>query len=101
MIARLWHGATLSTRANEYLDYLRAVGLPGYQGVPGFQGAEILTRAEGTETHFLVISHWESMEAVARFAGDPVDRAHYYPRDPEFLLALEPNVLHYEVAATD
>jgi heme-degrading monooxygenase HmoA len=99
MIARIWHGATPTARAEEYLHYLEAVGLPGYQGIDGFRGAQILTRTEGMATHFLVVSHWDSMDAVARFAGDPVDQAHYYPRDPEFLLELEPKVVHYVVAA--
>ncbi len=38
------------------------------------------------------------MEAVREFAGQAVDRAKYYPEDPEYLLELEPNVVHYEVA---
>jgi len=100
MIARLWHGATRSDRAEAYLRYLHETGLPGYQNVPGNQGVQILTRVEGAATHFLVISNWESKEAVTHFAGEPVDRAQYYPRDREFLLELEPKVLHYQVAAT-
>ncbi len=99
MIARLWHGATPAARAQEYLRYLEQVGLPGYLGIAGFQRAQILTRIEGPTAHFLVVSYWDSMEAIARFAGDPIDRAQYYPRDAEFLLELEPKVLHYEVAA--
>jgi len=100
MIARLWHGATRSDRAEAYLRYLHETGLPGYKTVPGIKGVQVLMREEGTATHFLVISYWESMEAVARFAGEPVDRAQYYPRDREFLLELEPQVVHYQVAAT-
>jgi heme-degrading monooxygenase HmoA len=100
MIARLWHGATPSGRSEEYLRYLHETGLPGYQNVPGNQGVQILTRVEGAATHFLVISYWDSREAVARFAGEPVERAQYYPRDREFLLELEPKVVHYQVAAT-
>jgi hypothetical protein len=41
---------------------------------------------------------WESFEAIARFAGEPVEKARYYPEDEAFLLELTPEVEHYELA---
>src|SRR5256885_10813478 len=35
------------------------------------------------------------------FAGDDVERAHYYPEDRDYLLELEPTVTHYEVSEQD
>ena len=32
---------------------------------------------------------------------DDVENAVYYPRDPEYLLELEPHVRHYEVFADE
>jgi heme-degrading monooxygenase HmoA len=49
------------------------------------------------EATFLLISLWESWEAIRAFAGEDVERARYYPQDTQFLLELEPNVTHYEV----
>jgi len=98
MIARLWHGRTRAAHSDDYLAYLIDVGIPGYQGTPGYLGAEILRRTEGSEAHFLLISYWESFEAIARFAGNEPERARYYPMDPDFLLELEPKVVRYEVA---
>jgi hypothetical protein len=46
---------------------------------------------------FVFVSLWDSWEAIRRFAGDTPERAVYYPEDSAFLLALEPNVEHYEV----
>jgi len=37
------------------------------------------------------------MDAIRIFAGEDVERAHYYPEDREYLLELEPTVTHYEV----
>jgi len=48
-------------------------------------------------THFLLISLWDSLDAIQRFAGADVDRAKYYPEGRKFLLELEPTVTHYEV----
>ena len=45
------------------------------------------------------MSLWESMEAIRRFAGADVEKAVYYPKDTEFLLELEPKVVHDEVLA--
>jgi heme-degrading monooxygenase HmoA len=78
---------------------LHETGIPGYRATEGNRGVQILRRIEGEIAHFLVISYWESFEAIRRFAGEEMEKAVYYPRDREFLLGLEPNVTHYELAA--
>ena len=98
MIARLWHGITPAARSEAYLDFLVRTGISDYRKTPGNRGAQILMRKEGEVAHFLLISLWDSMKAVRGFASPAVDRAKYYPEDPEYLLELEPNVVHYEVA---
>jgi heme-degrading monooxygenase HmoA len=99
MIARLWHGAIPAARADEYMRYLEQTGLPDYRATPGNRGVYVLRRAEEAVAHFLLVSLWDSQEAIRAFAGDDMDRAQYYPEDAEFLLELEPTVTHYEVAA--
>ena len=99
MIARTWHGVTLASRSDEYLEYLRKTGVKGYRAIPGNRGVYALRRTEDGKAHFLLISLWDSMDAVRRFAGPDVERAVYYPEDKEFLMELEPGVLHYEVLA--
>jgi heme-degrading monooxygenase HmoA len=48
------------------------------------------------QTEFLLLSLWESHEAIRAFAGEDLERAVYYAKDEEFLLELEPKVTHYE-----
>jgi heme-degrading monooxygenase HmoA len=98
MIARLWHGKTPVSRSDAYLAFLVRTGIPDYKKTPGNRGAQILMRREGEVAHFLLISMWESMEAIRGFAGPEPERAKYYAEDPEYLLEMEPNVVHYEVA---
>ena len=100
MIARLWHGAVTAAKGDEYMRYLERTGLPDYRATPGNCGAYVLRRAEDGVEHFLLVSLWESRDAIRAFAGDDMERARYYPEDAEFLLELEPTVTHYEVAAT-
>ena len=47
---------------------------------------------------FSLLTLWDSMDAIRRFAGDEPERAKYYPEDPSFLLEMPPYVDHYEVA---
>ncbi len=98
VIARLWQGATHTAKADTYQEYLEETGIREYKKTPGNQGAWVLRRASGDRAEFLVVSLWDSWEAVRRFAGPDIDRAVYYPKDREFLLELAPTVAHYEVA---
>jgi heme-degrading monooxygenase HmoA len=96
MIARTWHGVVPAGKADEYFDYLKRTGVPDLRGTPGNRGVYVLRRLEGDRAHFLLISLWESREAIRAFAGDDIERARYYPEDRAFLLELEPRVTHYE-----
>lgn len=98
VIARVWRGVTSKSKSAEYLEYLKETGMKDYAGTPGNLGATILVRHVGKETEFVIISLWNSMDAIKKFAGHDVERARYYPRDREFLLELEPKVKHYDLA---
>ncbi|WP_242111760.1 antibiotic biosynthesis monooxygenase family protein [Luteimonas aquatica] len=100
MIARLWHGTTLSEVADDYLAYLLASGVADYRATPGNLGVQVLQRREGRIAHFLIVSTWESLQAIEGFAGADLTRARYYPEDDRYLLAREERVQHYEIAAT-
>jgi heme-degrading monooxygenase HmoA len=97
MIARSWHGVTPAAKADEYLAYLNRTGIPDYKATEGNRGVYVLRRIEGEHAHFLLISLWDSYDAIRKFAGDNYEIAHYYPEDDEFLLEKESTVLHYEV----
>lgn len=97
MIARIWHGRTAAHRAEEYLEYLNKTGIPDYQATEGNQGVYVLRRMEGDEAHFLLLTLWQSRDAIAKFAGSDVEKARYYPEDRDYLLEFEPTVTHYEI----
>ncbi len=97
MIARTWHGVTYASKANEFVDYLKKTGVAEYQKTEGNRGVYVLQRVDGDQAHFLLLTLWESEEAIKRFAGPEMEKAKYYPEDEKFLLGLEPKVMHYEV----
>ena len=97
MIARVWKGTTRAAQADAYLEYLKRTGLHHCLRTPGNRGVSILRSVADGEARFVFTSRWDSWEAILAFAGPEPDKAVYYPEDREFLLALEPNVEHYEV----
>jgi len=99
MLARTWHGVTEAAKADEYLEYLNKSGIAEYRATPGNLGVYVLRRIEGDKAHFVLLTLWESAEAIKRFAGPNMKAARYYPEDEQFLLELDPNVTHYEVMA--
>jgi hypothetical protein len=56
-----------------------------------------LRRMEGDTAHFLMVTFWESEEAIRAFAGDDISLAKYYDFDKDFLTELEPCSAHYEM----
>ena len=97
MITRIWHGATPAAKSDEYLNLMRTVAIPDYQSIPGNKGAYALRRIEGNTAHFLMVTFWESEEAICAFAGKDISVAKYYDFDKDFLLELEPRSMHYEM----
>lgn len=97
MIARIWRGVTSAKKTEEYLTYLMETGVKDYRAVPGNRGVQVLHRTYDGKTEFLILSLWESYEAIRAFTGDDPERAVYYAKDREYLLELEPKVIHYEV----
>jgi heme-degrading monooxygenase HmoA len=98
MIARIWRGITQKDKADDYLAYLQETGIKDYAETPGNRGVNVLRREQGEHCEFLLISLWDSMEAVRAFAGENPDKSVYYPEDDRYLLDMEPLVRHYEVA---
>ena len=69
MIARTWRGLTPAAKADEYLNYLERTGVKDTRATPGNKGVFVFRRVVGGEAEFLMMTLWESMEAIKKFAG--------------------------------
>lgn len=96
-VARVWHGRTKAAQADEYYTYLVEAGIKKIQAIDGNLGVQVFRRTANDVTEFTVISYWSSKEAIRTFAGDDIEKTHSLPKDPEYLLEIEPTVAHYEV----
>jgi heme-degrading monooxygenase HmoA len=99
MIARFWRGVTRRSKADEYFDYLEKTGLKEYRSTEGNRGVYVFRRIENDRAEFLLLSLWDSFDAIKRFAGPNFENPLYYPEDKNFLLELGPKVVHYEILA--
>jgi heme-degrading monooxygenase HmoA len=100
-VARMWHGRVPDARAAEYENYLRREGIAKLEAIPGNLGVDLLTRSRDGVTEFIVISYWPSLDAIKAYAGADIEKTHNLPRDPEFLIEMEPNVRHFTVRLSD
>jgi heme-degrading monooxygenase HmoA len=101
MIARTWRGVTRAADSDRYAKYIEATGLRSFAETPGNLGA-LLLRRPTTETgepgiEFLIVSFWDSLDAVKRFAGDVPEKARFYPEDDAYLVRRDLTVEHFEV----
>jgi heme-degrading monooxygenase HmoA len=96
-IARVWRGVVPIEKAEAYFRYLSEFGFRDYQTYAGNRGILLLRRTEEARMHFLLLSFWESRQAIVAYAGADIAKAHYYAYDLECLIDPPVYVEHYEL----
>jgi heme-degrading monooxygenase HmoA len=89
-IARIWRGRTTHERADEYEAYNYEVGIKPL--IEKALGVQCFREDRDTETEFVTVSYWESVEAMSRFTGSDPTRVHHLDRDAELLIDLPERV---------
>src|SRR5262245_33432725 len=97
VITRVWRGWTATAEdADAYERLLGEEILPSFVGIDGFAGAEVLRRSDGDEVEFLVITRFESLDAVRAFAGPEYETPVIEPAARRLLSRIEERARHYE-----
>ena len=99
MIVRAWRGYGAASEGEAYPRHLLQSVRPKLEQLPGFQGLYLLRRQGMEEIEFLVLTLWESMEAIRAFAGDQPELAVVEPEARAALVRFDSTVVHYEVLA--
>jgi len=89
-IALIWRGRTTRDIADEYEKYNYEVGIKPL--IQKALGVQTFREDRETETEFVTVSYWESVEAMSRFTGGDPTRIHHLDRDAEFLIELPDRV---------
>jgi heme-degrading monooxygenase HmoA len=101
MIARVWSARTTPAQAPAYAEHLRAHVVPALRRVAGYAGMKLLERPLPGAVEVVVITFWQSAEAVRGFAGDDPEQAVVADEAAALLTDFDRRVRHYEVLADD
>lgn len=97
MIARYWRGLVKRDSADAYIAHLQSDTLPQLVQLAGFHDARILRRELPQGVEFLVVTFWESLDAIRAFAGNDVESAVVPPQARDMMIEYERKSRHYEV----
>jgi len=97
MILRMWKGQSNSDNASKYIRHATQTVFPKLQNIDGYRGAYLLRLPLPGSVEFVVLSLWESMDAIKQFAGENADQAVVEPEAQSALSGFDEFVTHYEV----
>jgi heme-degrading monooxygenase HmoA len=99
MIMREWRAEVRRELCDEYLQYVTHTGLAGYRATPGNLGAVVAVRdLDERRSEIVTLSYWQSLDSIAAFAGEPIDKARYFPEDDKYLFTRPDKVTHYHAS---
>lgn len=101
MIARVWNGKVLLRDAEVYQQYLMDTGVTDYRELQGNKGVKLLSRKDEEYAYFSVVTFWNSVEDIKRYAGEDIDKAKYYPKDEEYLVDINYTVMHCDIVYSE
>ena len=97
MIVRQWKGIVKTEMADAYLGHLQNVTFSQLNNLPGFHSASVFKRAVTGGYECLVITYWDSLQAISQFAGTDIDKAVVPPTVKQMMIEFDDHVVHYEV----
>jgi heme-degrading monooxygenase HmoA len=97
VIARQWRCLAYSHHAAAYITYLRTETFPALRKISGFVDASIHSRPLGSGVEFLIVTRWESLDAIVRFAGVDSEAAVVPAKAAAFMIEYDRRARHFEV----
>jgi heme-degrading monooxygenase HmoA len=101
MVARCWSARGLRERAPQYAKHLETHVLPALRGIAGYVGATLLQRDVHGDVEVVVITWWQSFDAIRAFAGDDVETAVVADAAAGLFSDYDHRVRHFDVVMTD
>jgi uncharacterized protein len=97
LILRMWRARSTVDKSSEYVEHATKKVFPTLRAIEGHRGAYLLRRAVDGAIELIVLTLWESMEAVRKFAGEEPEKAVVEPEARAVLTAFDDSVTHFEV----
>lgn len=96
-VARFWHGRTTASMADEYAAHLYEEGVKKLRSTKGNLGVQVFRQIHEGIAEFITISYWESRDVIREYAGENIEKPRDLPKDPKYLLEIEPTVKHFDI----
>jgi uncharacterized protein len=96
-ILRTWKARATVEKTDEYIRYATQKVFPELRQIEGHRGGYLLRRAVDNAIEVGVLTLWESMAAVRRFAGAEAEKAVVDPEARAILTSFDESVTHFEV----
>jgi len=97
MIIREWRGMAARSNADAYPKHFRDYVVAELRSVPGFAGAQLSRREIDDKVEFLVLTRWQSLDAIRGFAGADMEKAVVASNAAAALVEFDTTVRHYQV----
>ncbi len=97
MILRMWRAQSTIEKADGYVRHATTKVFPALRALEGHRGAYLLRQTLGDKVEIMVMTLWESMDAVRKFAGPEPDRAVVEPDARVVLTSFDDFVTHFDV----
>jgi len=97
MISRHWCALARREQAQNYIEHLRRETFPALRELAGFVDASILSRQVEEGVEFLIVTRWESLAAIRRFAGEDLEAAVVPATVAAMMLNYERRARHFDV----
>jgi uncharacterized protein len=97
VILRMWTARSTPEKAGDYAQHATQRVFPALRSIEGHREAFLLRRALDSVVELVVLTLWDSMDAVRRFAGEDPDKAVVEPEARAALTSFDESVTHFEV----
>ncbi len=97
MILRMWKARSTPKQAAAYIEHATKTVFPKVRNIKGHRGDYLLRRELEDGVELVVLTLWDSMEAVRRFAGYEPNKAVVEREARATLTSFDEYVTHFEV----
>ena len=97
MIARIWKARATREHAAEYASFLKTTVMPELAAIHGYQGVTLLEHERDGAVDVTVMTWWDSLESIRKFAGEAVETAVVHDTAARLLLEFDRDVAHHQV----
>jgi heme-degrading monooxygenase HmoA len=93
----MWRARSTVENSGKYIQHATQKVFPALQAIEGHRGTYLLRRVVDDAIELVVLTLWESMEAVRKFAGEAPEKAVVEPEARAVLTSFDESVVHFEI----